>query len=101
MKPTIGRQVWYFTKNSWPANDGVQPLPASICYVWDDSLVSVGGFDRNGMAFGATSIPISPDSNPPPGWDGQSTYVAWMPYQVQQTHGNKANTLPPTQIADG
>lgn len=100
MKPSIGRVVWYYTKNSWPSNDGVQPLTAQIAYVWSDDLINIGGFDRNGAAFNATSVKLSANAGPPADWDGVSPYATWMPYQVKAAGENNI-PLNPTQQANG
>lgn len=84
ISPTIGRIVWVTRPGpGGPASD--QKEPGQICYVWHDRLINVGGFDRNGQPYGATSVVLLQDSDsPPPG----GPYAEWMPYQ--QTAAAKA-----------
>jgi len=81
IKPTIGRVVLV---NRGQSN---QPEPAVICYVWNDRMINVGGFDRNGDPFSATSMQLLQDDDEP----NNSTYYAeWMPYQKGQAAKTEA-----------
>lgn len=84
IKPTIGRVVLVHRETS------DQPEPALICYVWSDRLVNVGGFDRHGLPFSATSIQLLQDQDVPA---TQSYYAEWMPYQKQVASGEIPATL--------
>lgn len=84
--PTIGRVVWVTRPGpGGPASD--QKEPALISYVWNDRLVNVGGFDRNGQTFFATSVVLLQDDDQPP---AHGPYAEWMPYQVQAAAKAKA-----------
>jgi hypothetical protein len=75
--PTVGRVMHY---RPGPADliehDGVQPLAAIVCYVWNDDMVNLVVFDRNGVPCPKTSVLID--------GAGTSSYAEWMPYQVGQ-----------------
>lgn len=56
IKPTIGRTVLY--------NDGKdQRRPATICYVWSENLINIGGLDRDGKPFNKTSVNLLQDDS--------------------------------------
>lgn len=76
--PTIGRVVWFY-----PAGVAhtAQPFPALISYVWNDSLINVGGFDANGVPFAATSVFLNGEGYGNP---GGGAWATWMPYQKGQ-----------------
>lgn len=76
IKPTIGRVVLVHRGRSDQAE------PALISYVWNDEMINVGGFDRNGVAFNETSITLVQDDT-----DGvvRTRYATWMPYQRDQS----------------
>lgn len=74
IKPTIGRVVLVFRGQSDQAE------PALISYVWNDELINVGGFTKNGTPFNETSLPlVQDDSN-----TLNTRYATWMPYQKGQ-----------------
>lgn len=73
--PTIGRVVWVTRPG---LSD--QKEPALISYVYGDRMINVGGFDRSGTPFCATSVPLIQDDEPAP---ESGTYAEWMPYQKQ------------------
>lgn len=73
--PTIGRVVWVTRPG---LSD--QKEPALICYVYGDRMINVGGFNRNGLPFCATSVPLIQDDEPAP---ASGVYAEWMPYQKQ------------------
>ena len=89
IKPTIGRVVLVHRGNS------DQPEPALISYVWNDSMINVGGFDRNGTPFSHTSLPLKQDDAESP----PMPYAEWMPYQKAVAAGDKAPTLHAGQLA--
>lgn len=81
IKPTIGRVVWY--------NDGgTQFRPALICFVWDDSLVNLATFSKDGQSIPITSVDMfqgNADECP-------IGHCCWMPYQQrQQAEKDKAS----------
>lgn len=81
IKPTIGRVVLVHRGNS------PQPEPALICYVHSDTMINVGGFDKNGKPFEACSIQLYQGDN-----DvvvNVNFYAEWMPYQKKQAESNK------------
>lgn len=75
IKPTIGRVVLVHRGTS------DQPEPALISYVWNDTLINVGGFDRNGTPFSACSVQLLQDNDVP---HSTSYYAEWMPQQLAQ-----------------
>ena len=85
--PTIGRIMWY-----WPEKQyrGKFPWAAIVTDVHDDNLVNVAIFSPNGNADDTkNSIRIVQDGSP--NIADASSYVEWMPYQVDQTKRNKTN----------
>lgn len=72
--PTIGRVVWV----TRPSSASDQKEPALITYVFGDRMINVGGFDRDGQPFAATSVQLIQDDEPPPAF---GIYAEWMPYQ--------------------
>ena len=74
IKPTIGRVVLVHRGQSDQAE------PALVCYVWNDRMINVGGFDRNGAPFAATSLQLLQDDDVATG----ICYAEWMPYQKGQ-----------------
>jgi hypothetical protein len=77
IKPTIGRVVLGHRENS--GSD--QPEPALVCHVWGDRCINVGGFDKDGKPFSATSVCLLQDDEQP---EGRSIYAEWMPHQKAQ-----------------
>ena len=75
IQPTIGRVVLVHRGLSDQAE------PALVSYVWNDSLINVGGFDRNGSPFSCTSLKLLQDNEM--GSAGM-WYAEWMPYQKEQ-----------------
>lgn len=86
IKPTIGRVVLVHRGNS------DQPEPALVCYVWNDRMINVGGFNKNGEPFKETSLTLLQDDDTPEGL-GTTRYAEWMPYQKAVAAGDKAPTL--------
>ena len=75
IKPTIGRVVLVHLGESDQAE------PALVSYVWNDRMINVGGFDRNGVHFSATSLKLLQDDDAIP---TVGYYAEWMPYQKAQ-----------------
>lgn len=84
--PSIGRVVWVTRRNLQGRSQSDQFETASICYVWSDRLINVGGFDRNGVPFAATSVVLLQDDDPAP---ALGNYAQWMPYQVKADADHK------------
>ena len=81
IKPTIGRVVLVQRGKSDQAE------PAFVCYVFGDKMINVGGFDRNGTPFAATSMQLLQDEDTPQNAD---YYAEWMPYQKGQAAKTEA-----------
>ncbi len=75
IKPTIGRVVLVHRGQSDQAE------PALVSYVWGDRMINVGGFTKDGLSFGATSIQLLQDDDAP---NNPDYYAEWMPYQKAQ-----------------
>jgi hypothetical protein len=84
IKPTIGRVVWVF--RPLHTNDINQAEPAFVCYVWNDRMINVAGFDHNGQPFALTSLQLVQDDEPKP----EGNFAAWMPYQKAQAAATDA-----------
>jgi hypothetical protein len=83
IKPTIGRVVWFHPSGSKSTD---QPNAALIAYVHSDTMVNLGGFDANGVAFSATSVFLYQGDTDRP----SSYYAEWMPYQRGQAAKTEA-----------
>jgi len=85
IKPTIGRQVWFWKADAvLPADDITQPdqpEAATVCYVWGDSMVNLQVIDRNGVARAETSVSLRQPEDPQ--WH-TTPFCEWMPYQKGQ-----------------
>lgn len=75
IKPTIGRVVLVHRGKSFQAE------PALISFVHSDHCINVGGFDCDGLPFGACSLQLLQDDDKPLNAD---YYAEWMPYQKEQ-----------------
>lgn len=80
IKPTVGRVVWFYPKDSSPAS---QPLAALVAHVWSDTCVNLAIFDANGNSIvnPPTSVLLVQDGMEVP---SGGLYCTWMPYQKQQ-----------------
>lgn len=81
ISPTIGRVVLVHRGKSDQAE------PALVSYVFSDRMINVGGFDRNGAPFQATSMQLLQDDDKPTNPD---YYAEWMPYQKGQAAKTEA-----------
>lgn len=81
ISPTIGRVVLVHRGRSEQAE------PALVSYVFSDRCINVGGFDRNGAPFMATSLQLLQDGDKPVNPD---YYAEWMPYQKGQAAKTEA-----------
>lgn len=78
IKPSIGRVVLVYSPGT------TQFCPALICYVHNDTLINVGGFDPNGDPFKFTSLELKQNNEGDvhPGPEAESgPFACWMPYQ--------------------
>jgi hypothetical protein len=89
IKPTIGRVVWVH-RAEFLHRESVsdQPEPALVSYVWSDEIINVGGVDRNGQPFSATSVFLWNGEGAEP--TGHSVWAEWMPYQKGQAAKTEA-----------
>lgn len=76
--PSIGRVVWVTRRDADGRSKSDQFETAQIAYVFGNRMINVGGFDRNGQPFAATSVVLLQDDDPTP---TTGTYAQWMPYQ--------------------
>lgn len=76
IKPTIGRQVWFWKDTP---NEPDQAEAATVCYVWNDTMVNLQVIDANGVARGVTSVRLHQGDEP-----GIGQHCAWMPFQKGQ-----------------
>lgn len=80
IKPTIGRQVWFWRYGAEPLDHNAQPEAATVVYVHADTLVNLQVLDHEGAARSETSVRLKQPEDSvwgPP-------YAEWMPYQVGQ-----------------
>lgn len=84
IKPTVGRKVWFYPKNSSNDNGlcivGGREHSADVVTVHSDRLINVAVFDANGKLFQKTSVTLVQEGDPP--YDGD--HCRWMPYQIGQ-----------------
>jgi hypothetical protein len=84
IKPTIGRQVWFFPNNQ-DVKDGVdfreQPLAATVVYVHNDLFLNLQVLDATGQAWLFEDVPLFQTDKP---WDYFDRCAQWMPYQRAQ-----------------
>jgi hypothetical protein len=73
IKPTIGRNVWYFP------TAGAKEQHANIVDVHSDTMVNLFTVNHGGTASGVTSVPFAGDDDKPTG-----PHWRWMPYQIGQ-----------------
>jgi hypothetical protein len=86
IEPTIGRKVWFRPTKQTISNLNLavfsnQPLDATICYVWDHSMVNLQVTDHAGYSRPFSSVTLLQDGQAPPEHD---SYCEWMPYQKGQ-----------------
>ena len=88
IKPTIGRVVLiHRIVGGQPVSP--QPEPALVCYVHNDRLINVGGFDANGQPFARTSVQLLQDDDAAPANIVTGAYAEWMPYQKAVAAGEQ------------
>lgn len=89
MKPTPGRQVWFYgypvdTFNHYegkrtPFKVDDQPLPATVVHVWDDRCVDLDIIDHKGAHWFTTSVRLRQPDDAKPSY---SAWAEWTPYQI-------------------
>lgn len=77
IKPTIGRQVWYWHLGPIPRT---QPEAATVAYVHSDTLVNLQVISHQGFARSETSVQLCQGDGDLP----SSKCCEWMPYQKGQ-----------------
>jgi hypothetical protein len=90
IKPTIGRVVLVYRPGK-----SDQWEPAQISYVWSDTCINVGGFDKNGIPFRETSLHLDQEIEVDPvnlpkfeAEEALEPFACWMPYQKAQAAKN-------------
>jgi hypothetical protein len=93
IKPTVGRIVWYRPSQAFDAgmtvHDWLQPLAATVAYVWSDTCVNLDVVDHNGVHHARTSVTLHQGEGP----CTSSPFAEWMPYQKSVASGKVAPTL--------
>lgn len=77
--PSIGRVLWYWRNAEAKSEPGAQPQACLCCYVHNDRLVNIAGFDCDGRHFAERSVPLRQPSDSVP---EKGSFVEWMPYQI-------------------
>lgn len=84
--PSIGRKVWFHPNGAGTMNGahlnnfGVQPMDATVVYVWGDRMVNLQVIDHFGVPHGVSSVTLRQPGEPVPA----GYYCEWMPFQVGQ-----------------
>lgn len=82
--PAVGRKLWFFHSKLAAgqfANDGVQPLDATVCYVNEDGTVNLSMHDMYGKQQALLGITLVQEGVSKEGLD---YWCEWMPYQAKQ-----------------
>jgi hypothetical protein len=79
IKPTIGRQVWFWRKGSDPKVH--QAEAATVVFVHGDSMVTLQVLDHMGVA--RSEFEVSLRQPPDPVWE-TTPFAEWMPFQKGQ-----------------
>lgn len=90
IRPTNGRQVWYYPNGTFLSVNGDrgQPLAATVVHVWSDNCVNLKVLDAEGQAHQVTSVRLLADGEEAP---SLGAYCDWMPFQKGQA---KAQEVP-------
>lgn len=91
IKPTIGRQVWYWSRDPKVLDKDTQPEAATVVYVWNDRNVNLQVINKNGISRSETSIQLRQPEDPVP----DHGHCVWMPFQIGQA---KAQEPPVDQV---
>lgn len=83
IKPTIGRNVWYYP------TPGAKEQHANIIDVHSDTMVNLFTVNHGGTASSHTSVPFAGDGDNPTG-----PHWRWMPYQTGQAKAQAAQPMP-------
>src|SRR4051812_43109235 len=78
IKPTIGRQVWFWDKR--PLSPLQQAEAATVIYVTSDTMVSLAVLSHVGAPRAELNVPLVQDGHVTPDF----RYCEWMPYQKGQ-----------------
>ena len=78
--PTVGRIVWFYTRNSQEEHAAI------VVKVWSDTMVNLCVFGKNGNTRSETSVQLVQPGNEIP--DGM--YCTWMPYQIKKDTGSES-----------
>ena len=77
LKPTLGRIVWFKSKNPDDLGNGAEEVPAIITRVWSDTCINCTVFRDCNTPMSATSVSMADDFED----SGQYQAWRWMPYQ--------------------
>lgn len=99
IKPTIGRQLWFWDSGSKRAlaasQKSIQPEAATVCYVWGDRMVNLQVISSNGVARSVTSVELVQPDDP---WnDTTGPHSQWMPFQAGQVRGDQPGAKKPIE----
>lgn len=90
IQPTIGRVVWYYPgpheKRLHINVKDAQPCVALICYVQNDSTVSLVVFDHFGSTHARQAVELCHGDTVP----SEREHCVWMPYQKGQAAKTEA-----------
>lgn len=91
IKPTIGRKVWFrlnrvgLSLGKLVSHNPLEPMDATVVYVWSDRLVNLDVVDHDGNHMPVTSVQLVQKGDLQP----ECNYCEWMPYQVGQAEKTK------------
>jgi hypothetical protein len=71
--------VWFWPSKQYREYEGAQAYSAQVCYVHNERMVNIAGYDPNGAPFQMTSVRLRQPEDPYP---EQGPFVEWMPYQI-------------------
>lgn len=80
--PTIGRVVLYHGPRT--SMDDKVTWPALVCWIHDERMINVGGFDHMGDPFKDTGVPLLQPGDVLTDVMLRRGYCEWMPYQQAQ-----------------
>lgn len=92
IKPTIGRQVWFWFYSQDRSDPRQQAQAATVCYVHHDRLVNLDVVSHEGHHTPRYAIELRQDDDPE---FNDRDYCEWMPYQKQVAAGE----IPPVKHA--
>lgn len=99
--PSIGRIVWFKSKDKTAMGNSATEVPAIITRVWSNTCVNLTVFRDFDAPLSVTSVTMADDFEA----SGQHAAWRWMPYQKAVAAGMQAPTLhaaaPPKPGAQG